>query len=112
MNYCICPKCKDFPLLKLRHESPEKIKIRCQCGYDKEIYLENYLNRQSSKLPLTKKGNFYCNQCKEYFSIKSDSAHRKHQSVDLRKIINIDEYTQKYQNAKEGEICQKKIYSC
>ena len=101
MNYCICPKCKDFPLLKLRHESPEKIKIKCQCGYDKEIYLENYLNRQSSKLPLTKKGNFYCNQCKEYFSIKSDSAHRKHHSVDLRKIINIDEYTQKYQNAKE-----------
>lgn len=101
MNNCICPKCNDFPMMKLRHEEQEKIRIKCECGYDREMYLENYVKRKNNKQCVNNKNVFYCKKCRENFNKINDATHRKHPSVDLRKIIDINEYKEKYKKAKE-----------
>lgn len=100
-NLPICPKCKDFPLLKLTNQEPEKIKIKCNCGYDKEIYLENYINKQNDNVNNKKNKKFYCKQCKEYLKEKYDIKHKNHTIIDLRRMIDIREYKEKYLNGKE-----------
>lgn len=57
----LCPKCYNYPILKLNQEEPKDILIECPyCGYHQYYSLHHYLNLMKNT-PLQQNENLkYC----------------------------------------------------
>ena len=40
----ICPQCNQYLMIEIHNKKIGQIKIKCQCGYNKEIPISNYLS--------------------------------------------------------------------
>ena len=103
--YPLCSKCqKEYPLMIVKYESPLKIILRCQCNYEKEFLIKDYIafvtNTKSSLINIQCQTHnspyvIYCCICKTHFCEKCQHSHNVNYSYQVElKEINI----QKIQN--------------
>ena len=83
--YPLCSKCqKEYPLMIVKYESPLKIILRCQCSYEKEFLIKDYIafitNTNTSLINIKCQTHnspyvIYCCICKNHFCEKCQHSH-------------------------------------
>ena len=99
-----CVNCSHIPLLNLNYEKPIEVKIKCDCSYNKQISLKEYV----ASLPKSSKTNqqaftkgkffcknhlyhvneYYCLHCQKNICYLCLKNHNKHQFILFSKYCN------------------------
>ena len=111
----ICPKCKNFPKLKITDKNPALLKINCSCSYNAEIPTKQYISflnesnpsREKCHSHTTKIGDQYCNDCQKWLCIECIKNHQIEKKAHLLSLtqINFDFFCSLHKNNENEYYC-------
>lgn len=116
----ICLKCNQIP--KILYNTSEQVMIKCLCGYEKTLSLNDYyqqLSNNQEKIEISNKCSthegqsfeYYCINCKVNFCCQCKEKHQEHQTVLMKvpfKIKKLQEELTTIINNREKALLESK----